>query len=372
MASPGPVSVPQNEPERLAALRAFDILDTAEEQIYDQITRAAADACAAPVSLLSFVDGQRQWCKSHHGVNWRSTKRDISFCTYAIAQPGLFTVRDAQKDERFRDNPLVNGPEGIRFYAGLPLRTAEGHAVGTLCVIDREPRDLTNEQIETLKKLSESAMRLVSLRRKHGSPLFAAAVDVSSDAIAISDATQPEPTILYANHSYLDLTGLKYQDVIGKPFFYPCPVETGERFREALREARPDVVDCDLQGASGRLFETITFIPYLDEECKVVYCVMVHRDRTAEKESETQRDQLHAMKTTLRSINHVILNFMNAATLFRSQMEGKVAALSLMQFDVALENTRAQLVTLAAMPEFKERKTPFGFTMLDPDAAPGG
>jgi hypothetical protein len=238
--------------------------------------------------------------------------------------------------------------------------------------MDRRSRDLDARQIETLKKLSESAMRLVSLRRKHGTSLFAAAVNIGSDAVTISDATLPEPRILYANSSYLELTGLKYEEAIGKPFFHPCPVEIGERFREALREARPDVADCQRETAAGRLFETITLVPYVDENCQTVYCVMMHRNRTAEREAEIQKDQLHAMQTTMRSINHVVLNFMNAAALFRSQMEGKAESVSLMQFAMAIENTRAQLVSLAAMPEFKERKTPFGFTMLDPDAAPGG
>jgi PAS domain S-box-containing protein len=155
---------PENEAARLAALHALHVLDTPPEALFDELTALAASICQAPVALISLVDADRQWFKSHIGWEVGQTPRDISFCGHAILQDDLLIVPDAAADPRFADSPLVTG-EGVRFYAGAPLISPEGHALGTLCVVDHKPRHLTAEQTQALRTLSHQAMALLRLRR---------------------------------------------------------------------------------------------------------------------------------------------------------------------------------------------------------------
>lgn len=154
-----------DEKARLAALRSYRILDTDPELAFDDLTLLASQICNTPIALISLVDEDRQWFKSRVGLSTRETSRDIAFCAYAIRQPGLFVVPDALKDGRFRDNPLVVSDPRIRFYTGAPLLSREGEALGTLCVIDREPRTLTTLQVEALEALRRQVMAQLELRR---------------------------------------------------------------------------------------------------------------------------------------------------------------------------------------------------------------
>src|SRR5882672_5805633 len=140
----------QNEKQRLKVLWQYDVLDTVPEEVFDDLTELAARICEAPVAMITLVDENRQWFKSKVGVTVNETSRDISFCAHAICQSDLFIVPDAMLDARFSHNPLVTSEPKIRFYAGAPLITPDGHALGTLCVIDKVPRDLRPDQKSAL------------------------------------------------------------------------------------------------------------------------------------------------------------------------------------------------------------------------------
>lgn len=143
-----------DEHARLALLRSLDLLDSAADPAYDAVTRLAARLLKVPIALVSLVDEDRQWFKSAHGVAVAQTPRELAFCAHALHVDGPFVVGDALQDTRFFDNPLVTGEPGVRAYAGVPLRSAEGHALGTLCVIDRAPREFSAEELQTLQELA--------------------------------------------------------------------------------------------------------------------------------------------------------------------------------------------------------------------------
>ncbi|GAB3200471.1 adenylate cyclase [Pontibacter aydingkolensis] len=156
----------KEEKARIAALYNHNILDTEGEEEYDRIVKVASYICGTPISLISLVDTNRQWFKSKHGISLNETSRDVSFCSHAIKEEGIMEVNDAAEDERFKDNPLVKGEPNIRFYAGTPLVTSDGYKLGTLCVIDRVPRTLTDEQKECLENLSRQVMDQMILRQQ--------------------------------------------------------------------------------------------------------------------------------------------------------------------------------------------------------------
>jgi len=157
--------VSTNEGARLAALRRYRILDTEPERSFDDLALLASHICGTPMALISLVDEHRQWFKSRIGISVAETSRAVSFCAHAIQQRDLFIVPDTLHDDRFRENPHVTGDPNIRFYAGAPLVTPDGHALGTLCVIDRRSRTLTADQLEALGALRRQVESQLELRR---------------------------------------------------------------------------------------------------------------------------------------------------------------------------------------------------------------
>ncbi len=150
---------------RVDALQKYAILDSEPEQAFDDLTLLASYVCKTPIALISLVDEDRQWFKAKVGISATETSRDIAFCSTAILQGDVFVVPDALQDERFRTNPLVVSEPNIRFYAGAPLINEDGYALGTLCVIDRTPRNLAADQEAALKALSRLVLMQMEFRR---------------------------------------------------------------------------------------------------------------------------------------------------------------------------------------------------------------
>jgi GAF domain-containing protein len=154
-----------NDAARVDALQKYAILDSEPEQAFDDLTLLASYVCKTPMALISLVDEDRQWFKAKVGISATETSRDIAFCSTAIQQQDVFVVPDALQDERFRTNPLVISEPNIRFYAGAPLINEDGYALGTLCVIDRTPRNLAADQEAALKALSRLVLMQMEFRR---------------------------------------------------------------------------------------------------------------------------------------------------------------------------------------------------------------
>ncbi len=152
------------ESRRLETLDRYDLLDTPDEAAFDRITRIAAQLIGTPIALISLVDQDRQWFKSHHGLTAQETPRSLAFCSHAIADAAPFVINDALTDPRFRDNALVTGDLHLRFYLGVPLRMHDGQMVGTLCALDQVPRKPSPEQISGLADLARVVVDQIELR----------------------------------------------------------------------------------------------------------------------------------------------------------------------------------------------------------------
>jgi PAS domain S-box-containing protein len=223
--------LPSDEPQRQAALDALNILDTPAEPAFDRITNLAARLLGFPVALVPLLDHDRQWFKSAQGVDIQETPRDVAFCAHAIMGDEVFVVRDATQDERFADNPLVTGPTNIHFYAGAPLRTADGYKVGSLCVIDTKPREWTEEQSVLLSELAAILTDEIELRQASAKTLrqsadlerahnemrgnqhkFQALIENALDVISVLDL---DGTILYESPSVEKVLGFRSEDLVG-------------------------------------------------------------------------------------------------------------------------------------------------------------
>ncbi len=176
---------PENEQQRLQSLARYQVLDTPPEEDYDRVAALAADICQTPIALISLIDGQRQWFKARVGLAVRETPREYAFCAHAIAQDRLFEVTDAARDGRFRDNPLVTGSPGIRFYAGVPLAVDSGYRLGTLCVIDTVARELTETQRKKLVILARHVSYKLDFRLQD--------LKLKEDMAALKTRPKPAP-----------------------------------------------------------------------------------------------------------------------------------------------------------------------------------
>ncbi|MFI8606731.1 ATP-binding protein [Pseudomonas sp. NPDC077649] len=193
--------IPHNEQQRLAALQALELLDTPAETLFDHITALAAQICATPIALISLIDAERQWFKSRVGLDTEQTARELAFCAHAVAADAPLEVDNALEDARFRDNPLVTAAPHIRFYAGMPLHDRHGLALGTLCVIDRQPRHLDAHQRQQLQHLARLTgelfeLRLQARRQAEQSAMHQAMLDNAGSAVLVLD---PQGRVLRSN-----------------------------------------------------------------------------------------------------------------------------------------------------------------------------
>jgi diguanylate cyclase (GGDEF)-like protein/PAS domain S-box-containing protein len=198
--------IPDNEHQRLAALRGYMLLDSLPEPEFDRITALAAKLFDVPIALVTLIDADRQWFKSCVGLEAGETSRDDAFCAHALFDTAPLVVEDAQKDVRFAYNPYVLGEPHVRFYAGAPLLTREGYALGTLCVIDREPRTPTREQLETLTSLAAVVVDLVEARLGFRSrEMFEKVAHLSPNVMYLFDLVEKKN--VWANRQFIELLG---------------------------------------------------------------------------------------------------------------------------------------------------------------------
>ena len=252
-----------DERERLEALRRLDILDTAPEQAFDDLTRLAAQICGTPIALVTLADESRHWAKSKTGTDLPEVPRDIAFGEYAIHQPGPLVVSDARADERFAAHPLVVSEPYVRFYAGVPLRTPEGFALGMLCVMDTVPRDLTRVETDALLMLGRQVVAQMQLRRhasareqdvvrarealREESALKSLFIESARGAMVAFDL---ERRFTLVNRRMCEIAGRSEADLIGKPL-------------ASLQSAE---ADAKLAGRVGRMIAEGTPVEGLETE----------------------------------------------------------------------------------------------------------
>jgi diguanylate cyclase (GGDEF)-like protein/PAS domain S-box-containing protein len=261
---------PRSESQRLATLRALEILDSEPEAAFDRITSLAATLFRVPTVLISLIDAHRQWFKSSHGLDAKETARDISFCGHAILQAEPMVVPDARSDKRFSDNPLVLDDPKIRFYAGAPLTTPNGHTIGTLCLIDQEPRDLTALERQVLSDLAALVVSEIELRAarrqkaRESAELQALLRDFPTAVIVADD----DNTVQFVNTEAERLLGYDASELLGQlytRFVHPEERDASTHVANAARlpSSRPRAVTRTLvrktgevltvQGTAGRL-----------------------------------------------------------------------------------------------------------------------
>ena len=312
--------LPPNESERLAALRRCAALDTASEPAFDELTSLAAQICATPIALITLIDGARQWFKSRVGVDETEVAREVSFCSHTILLLDGLVIADAAADERFADNPQVTASPSVRFYAGVPLVTRDGFAVGTLCVMDRQPRQFADSQMESLRVLSRQVMTQLELRRhldelahnieqrqrteerlRTSEAFYETLVETLPQNILRKDL---QGRFTFANRKSCQSIGRKKEEIIGRTDFDLFPPELAAKYhRDDLRvmttRENLDTVEAH-QGPHGeRLFVHVIKTPLYDASGNVIGVQGIFYDVTQRKRIEEElayeRDLLRAL-----------------------------------------------------------------------------
>ncbi|HET7871368.1 MAG TPA: sigma 54-interacting transcriptional regulator, partial [Terriglobales bacterium] len=310
-----PPPIPANETERLDALQRYRILDTPEQRELNDAVGLAATICDAPIALISLIDADRQWFKARVGLTETEMPRNMAFCAHAILQPDLFVVPDALADGRFADNPLVTGEPKIRFYAGAPLVTDEGHALGTLCVIDRVPRKLSAQQEQALRVLSAQVVAQLELGRAQAE-LEEAALQTSKTTEALRTSEEFQDRLIACSQDcikVLDLEGrLQFMNAGGMRVLEVCDFDSVANsnwvdFWDGQdREAAQAAVNSARNGGVGRFtgfFATVinhkpmwfdvVVSPILDSQGRPEKLLALSRDVTERRNTENALREAH-------------------------------------------------------------------------------
>lgn len=337
--------IPINEDLRLMALKSYQIMDTDPDSTIDDITEIVADICDVPIALVSLVDDCRQWFKSAQGLDAAETHKDIAFCAHAINGEQIFEVPDTLEDERFHDNPLVTGEPHIRFYAGMPLISEEGFALGTLCAIDTKPKALDKRQRKYLCTLAKEVMGRFELQRKNrllqeAKTLHELITETNQDYIFVKDK---EYKIVQANTAFISLYPESMRErVIGYTTVEDYKPEEAEEFlkddKQAFATGRVEKYEALLfpDGRHRTLFTTkIRF----EDNAGEPYILGVARD-------VTEREELIA---SLQKSNHDLEEFAYIASHdLKSPLNAVKSLLSLLEEDLAdaLDDDTNQLLEM--------------------------
>lgn len=307
--------LPDDESERLAALRALGVLDTPPEPELDALVRAAAAICGTPISLVSLVDADRQWFKANRGLEGvEETPRELAFCAHALLEETLLEVEDATRDARFADNALVTGAPDIRFYAGMPLALADGARIGTLCVIDRVPRRLDDRQREALAALAEAAVRIMEGRQRDRRDVARVTAELAllsqvarftSHAVIMADV---EGRTTWVNEGFERITGFSPEDVMGRkpgellqvPESDPTTVAT---IRDALRRGegcRVEILNGHKDG--HRYWLDLEIQPLFGADGRVEGFMAIESDITARKLDEQSLRHSEALLSSIDTV----------------------------------------------------------------------
>ena len=326
--------LPADETCRLEALYRYHILDTPPAQGFDNLTQLAAMVCQVPIALVSLVDEQRQWFKAQVGMDATETARELSLCAHAILQPDLFEVPDTLADERFCDNPLVTGGPHLRFYAGMPLVTADGYALGSLCVADRVPRTLTAMQRQTLEILAAQVVDQLELHRQlelirqveaERETLQATlrlqerAIAASSNGIVITDASQPDNPVIYINPAFERITGYSAAEAVGQNCRFLQGDHRDQPSLQQLRQAIAEGTDCTVEVINYRkngepFWNQLSISPIYDPGGQLTHFVGIQTDicdrKRAEAQLHQQMQELEQARRTAEAANQAKSEFL--------------------------------------------------------------
>ncbi|MEQ8706650.1 MAG: ATP-binding protein [Phaeodactylibacter sp.] len=305
--------IPPNEDERLKALESYHIMDTLAEKDFDNLTRIASHIFKAPIALITLLDDKRQWFKSKVGLDIEGTPREVSFCQYAIVDGKTLIIQDAQQDERFEHNPLVTGNPNIRFYAGHPITNREGLSLGTLCVIDDKPREVTPEQIDLLQGLAETAMSLIDCRKvNYRLHIYKRFFDESLNLMCIVDM---QGICQEVNPFFTKKLGWQRAEVLSTPlmeYFHPDDQERAYEQLAKLNKGIPTVEfesrlrqkdgsyiwvqwNCQPDPAAGQMFAIAYDITPLKEKNAALHKAIHHKDIFLSNMSHEIRTPMNAI-----------------------------------------------------------------------------
>jgi len=309
--------IPVNEEARLQALASYNVFNTAEEKDFDALTALASAICDVPIALITFIDGERQVFKSHHGTDITETPRSIAFCAHSLLGNNIMLVPDATLDPRFSDNPLVTGPTQVGFYAGVPLINDEGYALGTLCVIDQKVRNLSAMQIQALETLAGQLMDKLELRRKTrllGEREQRFRNMVKTAKVGMTILQSEELIVEIANLPMLTIWGRKEEEVIGRRLLdvfpelddQPFPKLLADIFKTgkplSVAELSADIKD--VSGESRKIFIDFSYQPLFAADGQVEAVMATVTDITHIVEN---RELLAQSERELQAINEELL-----------------------------------------------------------------